>query len=256
MKRSDFLQRFIAIAGYGSFNLQTLIPKRKIYLQQFFVAGFRHYKGMEILLYMEDNDLLELRREPQNEHDDCAIALYWQQEKIGYIPAELNEMLAKLLDAQALPLLGMITHLNREVKPWENVVAAVYFLQDESVEIPPYANYLKQVAQPVYRTTRKAENDKLFEQVFDYDNRIVEVSSITIPSIKKYFEEYYEMNKKRKVMYNGKPHAHVPTDDIYTYMYNVNPVKWVTADDGNKYILIEFIENPATDSYALPILTK
>ena len=77
MKRSDFLQRFIAIAGYGSFNLQTLIPKRKIYLQQFFVAGFRHYKGMEMLQHMEINDLLELRREPENAHDECAIALCW-----------------------------------------------------------------------------------------------------------------------------------------------------------------------------------
>lgn len=246
MKRSDFLQRLIAIAGFGSFNLQTLIPKRKIYLQQFFVAGFRHYKGMEMLPHMEVNDLIELRREPENEHDDCAIALYWQQEKIGYIPAELNEMLAKLLDAQALPLLGMITHLNREVKPWENVVAAVYFLQDETVEIPAHAAYLKQVAQPVYRTSKKAAQDKLFEQVFDYDNRIVDVTAINIPEIKKHFEQYFS-DKKYKVMYNGKPHVHVYTDDIYAYMYHVNPVKWVTADDGKKYILFEYIENPVSD---------
>ncbi len=251
MKRSDFLQRLIAIAGFGSFNLQTLIPKRKIYLQQFFVAGFRHYKGMEMLPYMEASDLLELRREPENEHDDCAIALYWQQEKIGYIPAELNEMLAKLLDAQALPLLGMITHLNREVKPWENVVAAVYFLQDETVKIPSYATYLKQVAQPVYTTSKKAAQDKLFEQIFDYDNRIVDITAISIPSIKKHFEHYY-MDKKYNVMYNGKPHVHVYTDDIYTYMYNVNPLKWVTADDGQQYILFEYIENPDTDLYNLP----
>ncbi len=251
MKRSDFLQRLIAIAGYGSFNLQTLIPKRKIYLLQFFVAGFRHYKGMEMLAHMEANDLIELRREPDNEYDDCAIALYWQQEKIGYIPADYNEMLAKLLDAQALPLLGMITHLNREVKPWENVVAAVYFLQDEKVEIPAHAAYLKQVAQPVYKTSKKAARDKLFEQVFDYDNRIVDVAAIEIPEIKKHFERYFD-HKKYKVMYNGKPHAHVYTDDIYSYMYNVNPIEWVIADDGKKYILFEYIQNPGTNSYSLP----
>lgn len=155
MKRSDFLQRLVALAGFGSFTLQTLIPKRKLYLQQFFVAGFRHYKGMELLDYMRVNDLLELRREPGNEHDGCAIALYWQQEKIGFIPSAENEMTAKLLDAQALPLLGMITHLNKEVKPWENVAAAVYFLQDETVEIPAHAGYLKQVYKPVYKTNLK-----------------------------------------------------------------------------------------------------
>lgn len=251
MNRSDFLQRLVAIAGFGTFNLQTLIPKRKIYLQQFFVAGFRHYKGMELLPYMEVNDILELRREPDNEHDDCAIALYWQQEKIGYIPYEVNEMTAKLLDAQALPLLGMITHLNREVKPWENVVAAVYFLQDESVQMPAHAAYLQQLAQPVYKTTKEATREKLFEQIFDYDNRIVDIHSITIPVIKNHFEKYYS-DKKYTVMYNGKPHAYIYTDDIYTYMYNVNPLKWVTADDGKKYILFNFIENPDTDSYNLP----
>lgn len=243
MNRSDFLQRLIAIAGYGNFKLQALVPKRKIYLQQFFVAGFRHYNGMDLLPYMEVNDLLELRREPDNEHDDCAIALYWQQEKIGYIPAEQNEMLAKLMDAQALPLLGRITHLNREVKPWENVVAAVYFLQDESVEIPPYAGYLKQVAQPIYTTTKRANREKLFEQVFKHSNRIVDTNAITIPEIKKHFEKYLT-EKKYKVMYNGKPHVHVYTDDIYTFLYNVNPIKWVKADDGKKYILFEYSENP------------
>ncbi len=241
MNRSHFLQRLIAIAGYGNFKLQALVPKRKIYLLQFFVAGFRFHKGMELLPYMEVNDLLELRREPENEHDDCAIALYWQQEMIGYIPASSNEMLAKLLDAQALPLLGMITHLNREVKPWENVVAAVYFLQDETVEIPAYASYLKQVTQPEYTTTKKATKDKLFEDVFDYDNRIVDVAAITIPPIKKYFQQYHERDKRRQVMYNGKAYTHVPTDDIYTYMYNVNPIEWVTADNGQEYILFEFV---------------
>lgn len=246
MKRSDFLQRLIAIAGYGSFNLQSLIPKRKIYLQQFFVAGFRHYKGMDMLPYMQVNDLLELRREPDNAHDECAIALYWQQEKIGYMPAKENEMTAKLLDAKALPLLGMITHLNTEVKPWENVVAAVYFLQDENVEIPPYADYLKKQLEPEYRTSKKANRDKLFDQVFNYPNRLLDVSAIKMSDIKAHFEKYYSSEKYR-VLYKGRPHAHVYTDDIYTYMYNVNPVEWVTADDGEKYILFEFTENPDTN---------
>ncbi len=117
MKRSDFLTRLIGISGFGVFNVQALIPKRKIYLQQFFVAGFRHYKGMEMLEHLQENDLLELRREVENEYDDCAIAVYWQQEKIGFVPADLNEMLARLMDVRALPLLGMITHINRQVKP-------------------------------------------------------------------------------------------------------------------------------------------
>lgn len=246
MKRSDFLQRIIGIAGFGSFNLQTLITKRKIYLQQFFVAGFRFYKGMELLPYMNNNDLLELRREASNEYDDCAIALYWQQEKIGFIPADLNKLLAKLMDANALPLLGMITHLNKEVKPWENVMAAIYFLQDETIEIAPHAAYLQQLTKPVYNTIPKAQNNKLFEDVFDVSNRIVNVDAIELPEIKAHYKKYFN-HKKYMVMYKGQPHVHAYTDDIYSFMYNVQPIQWVTADDGEKYLLFKFETNPDDD---------
>lgn len=242
MKRSDFLRRLIGITGFGLFNVQALIPKRKIYLQQFFVAGFKHYRGMQLLSHMQVNDLLELKREPENMHDLSAIALYWQQEKIGYVPAEQNEILAKLLDAQALPLLGMITHLKRDVKPWENVVAAIYFLQDDTIIIPPHADYLRQLQKPVYRTTKKEVKEELFDQLFENDNRIVDISSIQIPEIKKHLLQYYS-DEKYTVTVNNKPYLHLFTDDIYTYMYNVNPIKWMKADDGEKYILFEFVEH-------------
>jgi hypothetical protein len=51
-----------------------------------------------------------LRKEPNNEHDECAIALFWQDEKIGYVPASCNEIIARLIDAQALPLLGCMNN--------------------------------------------------------------------------------------------------------------------------------------------------
>lgn len=245
MKRSDFLKRLILISGFGSFKLQTLIPKRKIYLQQFFVAGFRHYKGMDLLPYIQENDLLELRREPENNHDECAIALYWQQEKIGYIPAEINEMTSKLLDAKALPLLGMVTHLNREVKPWENVVAAIYFLQDDTIKIAPHANYLQQLQTPIYTTTKKTKRNKLLEEIFECTDRIIDTEAITIPEIKRHFTKYYT-RKVPIVKYKGRHYTQVSTDDIYTFLYQVNPLEWITADDGKKYLLFNYVDNSNT----------
>lgn len=239
MNRSDFLKRFIAIAGFGSFAPSLLTQKRKVYLQQFFIAGFRHYRGLELLPHMEENDLLELRREPENEHDDCAIALHWQQEKIGYIPYDQNEMLAKLIDAKALPLLATITHLNNNVKPWENVVAAVYFLQDESIETPAYASYLHQVAQPIYKSKVKKPKQKAAEDIFEHYERIVDVSQIIQPQIKTHFEEWYS-KKGKTILYKNIPHILVDTDDIYNYLYQVNALEWVTAEDGKQYILFDF----------------
>lgn len=242
MHRSDFLKRVIAITGLGTFSLQALIPKQKIFLQQFFVAGFRFYKGMELLPYMQVNDLLELRREPDNEHDEFAIALYWQQEKIGYMPAGINEMTARLIDANALPLLGMITHLNKEVKPWESVSAAIYILRDKNTDIPVYAPYLTKPDEPVYSTLANRKEEDLYDEIFENSNRIVDVDTISNPDIRAHFKKYYT-GKKHWVMYKNKPYAHVYTDDIYSYMYEVNPLEKVVADDGKKYILFNFEGN-------------
>lgn len=243
MKRSDFLMRLIGIAGFGTFNLQAIIPKRKIYLEQFFVAGFRHYKGMEFLEFMQPNDLIELRREPENEHDECAIALYWQQEKIGFVPADLNELLSRLVDAQALPLLGTITHLNKKVKPWESVAIAIYFLQDNTFEIPEHAKHLQQITQPIYTTNLTQKKRDLYEEVFNNYTGIVDIEAIELPEIKYHFTKYFT-KEKYSVFYKGKRYAHINNNDIYTYMYNVQPIEPIIADDDEEYILFKFINYP------------
>ncbi len=230
MKRSDFLQRLISVAIFGKLPISTLITKRKVYLLQCFVAGFRHYRGMELLNEMEVNDLIELRREPKNLYDDFAIALYWQQEKIGFIPAEFNETIARLLDAEALPLLASITHLHKEVKPWENVGVAVYFLQEEK-ELPAHTDYLQQLVDPVYRTVPKKN---LMDDLYETTNRIIHIPTIPEKSVREFYTKYYG---SKKVFVKGEEHLLIDTDDIYTHMYNNFPVKWLNADDGERYLL-------------------
>ncbi len=243
MKRNDFLKRLIGIAGFGTYNLQTIIPKRKIYLEQFFVAGFRHYKGMKILENLQVNDLLELRREPENEHDDCAIALYWQQEKIGFLPSNLNALLSRLIDAKALPLIGTITHLNKKVKPWESVAVAIYFMQDDAFEIPAHAAHLQQIQQPVYQSKLSKAKRDLYKEIFDNYTGIVDINTIAIPEIKSYIEKYCK-HEKYTVLYNNKSYVNITTDSIYSYMYNIEPVAPIISDNGKEYILFKFLEKP------------
>lgn len=101
---------------------------------------------------MKEGDLLELVKEPENEYDHCAIALHLQGNKIGFIPASVNEMLSYLLDAEALSLFAEITHLEKESQPWENVAIAVYFVQEVNKELPAHASYLTRIEVPHYRT--------------------------------------------------------------------------------------------------------
>jgi len=136
MNRSLFLKRLIGIPGLGFFSFAQVAASQKVYLLQTYVAGFRFHKGMELLPHMQEEDVVELRRQPENEYDEFAVAICWQQELIGYLPAASNEVIARLMDAKALPLFGIITHLQPDAKPWENVAVAVYFITN--VKVPEY----------------------------------------------------------------------------------------------------------------------
>jgi hypothetical protein len=208
------------------------------------VAGFRHYKGMALLAQMKEGDLLGLVREPENQYDDCAIALHWQGSKIGSIPADTNEMLSYLLDAEALSLFAVITHLEKNAQPWENVAVAVYFVQEVNKDLPAHAGYLTLIEAPHYRTLNKKkptpqqeEQYATYDDLFDDYNRVINLD--TIPAehqkAKDYFEQYYS---KYPVTIN-KPgrYVHVKDDGIYTFMYDIDDsIEMVKDVKGESYM--------------------
>ncbi|RYY46941.1 MAG: hypothetical protein EOO06_13445 [Chitinophagaceae bacterium] len=245
MTRSTFLNRLIGIAGLGFFGLADIQQLQKIYLLQCFVAGFRFHRGMELLPMLQEGDLLELRREPENKHDEFAIALYWQQEMVGYLPAACNELLSRLMDAQALPLLAGITHLDRSVKPWENVAIAVYFLQPEKKDLPPHAAYLTQLAKPAYRT-RPGQlplelrdmpllrpGEELVPDVLDEPDRVIDLSGIEDAEVRGWFERHYG---HRRLDIPDGDYVLVPDNGIYTHMYNVDSIGWIKDRSGKKWL--------------------
>lgn len=159
MKRADFLKKLITSVAVGALPLSLTKDFRKIYLLQCFVAGFQHYEGMNLLAQMNEGDLLELVREPENKFDPNAVALHWQGKKIGFIPAAINEMLRLLLDTDALSLFAVITHLEKDSKPWENVAVAVYFIQEANKDLPAHANHLTLIEAPHYHTLKNKKTD-------------------------------------------------------------------------------------------------
>jgi hypothetical protein len=246
LTRSAFLQRLIPLIGLGRLTYRQAQGYRKIYLFQSFVAGFRFYRGMELLPMMGVNDPLELRREPENEYDSFAIALYWQEEKIGFLPAANNEMIARLLDAEALPLLAFITHINYEVQPWENIAVAVCHLQPMEKQLAPHAFYLTTLQSPMYSTKRRKKQEILahvsdrLPHVLETDNRVIALESIDDPEVQDYFKRHYF--DKAPLTVGGKPFALVSDDGIYNYMYQVEGKQWVQADDGKEYLEFTYQE--------------
>lgn len=245
MNRSSFLSQLLSSIAIGKLPVSLTKDFRKIYLLQCFVAGFRHYEGMELLPQMKEGDLLSLVREPGNQYDPKAVALHWQDKKIGFIPAKTNEMLSYLLDAEALSLFAVITHLQKNAKPWENLAIAVYFIQEANKDLPAHANYLTRIEAPHYRTLKKAEGEREvirhmelpgLDTIFENSNRVINLD--TIPEAYAEAKASLEKNYLKYTVRIGQSdrYVQVPDDGIYSYLYEISDeVKVVKTDDGKSF---------------------
>lgn len=77
---------------------------REIFLLSSYVAGTGYVKNIaEKTESMTPETVLELRRDPKNKYDAMAIqVLNGKQERIGFVPRDDNEILARLMDAGKL----------------------------------------------------------------------------------------------------------------------------------------------------------
>ena len=99
----------------------------QLFLYDCHVRGFRHHKGPQLLPQMKEGDILDLVREYGNEHDDSAVAVYWEGQKIGYLPMQENVVLANLIDF-GMRLESHIVYTEPDADPWEQCFIAVELL--------------------------------------------------------------------------------------------------------------------------------
>lgn len=162
MKRSTFLKNMLSLFGATVIPVDLLPSYDKIFLLQCFVRGFQYYDGHKLLHQMQQNRMLTLQREPNNKYDECAIAIYYQTQKIGYIPREENEILSKILDADLLTLAAEIVQVEKNVAHWEQVNIAIYCLKP-SQNNTAY-EYLKSTQTPIYYTLNPTNCYGVYEQ--------------------------------------------------------------------------------------------
>lgn len=128
MNRIEFLQRFLGsgllLTSPNIIAKTEPIAHKEILLYEGFVAGFVHYKGNDLLHQMKHSDALDLVREPENAYDEKAIAVYWQGEKIGFMPQLDNKVLAAILDA-ALPCTAHIAAIYPKNPNWEKMLFGI-----------------------------------------------------------------------------------------------------------------------------------
>jgi hypothetical protein len=155
LNRSDFIRKLLVGVGLSSIPTAVLALAKqyqRIYLLQNFVRGFKYYEGPQLLKELEAGAILQLVREPHNRFDDFAIALYYNNKKIGFVPMEHNEILAKLLDADLLKLHAEIQAVEPTAKTWENIAFTIYALKESTEPLCEQAQYLLKVDNPQYAT--------------------------------------------------------------------------------------------------------
>jgi hypothetical protein len=125
MKRRNFLHTLSGAVGFGLSRAirakTTLMPlRRRLILQESPLAGYQYHRAAAIWPFLQVGEKLHLRREPSNPHDRYAIAVWFKNEHLGYIPQRENRMLATLMDRGERPEASIIRLLDEE-NPWRKI---------------------------------------------------------------------------------------------------------------------------------------
>lgn len=79
---------------------ELMLFARELVVLECHVAGTSYLELEEVEPKLKSDDRFFLIREPQNEHDSFAVAIYTADKvKLGYLPKSKNESVARLLDA-------------------------------------------------------------------------------------------------------------------------------------------------------------
>ena len=120
MKQNNFGKR-------GLFFRNLTQSSDVILLQESPVAGFQHHRGVAIWPFLREGEKLNLVRESVNQHDRNAVAVYFRNDKLGYVPQRENATLAQMLD-RGEKLDAQIIRLLEEENPWRRVRIQVSLL--------------------------------------------------------------------------------------------------------------------------------
>ena len=107
-------------------------PVKKVHLDNFHIAGFGYWDGCEVFEQLKIGTKLDLVREPDNHFDPCAVAIYFGEYKLGFIPFGKNHDISKYLDMGLGDIYEVrITRLTPDAHP-ENQVGVILSIKNQN----------------------------------------------------------------------------------------------------------------------------
>ena len=102
---------------------------KKVHLDNFHIAGFGYWDGCEAFEHLKIGTKLDLVREADNTFDPYAVAIYYGEYKLGFIPRGSNHDISKYLDMGLNDIYDVrITRISPEVHPEDQVEVIVNIL--------------------------------------------------------------------------------------------------------------------------------
>ena len=102
-------------------------PIKKSHLTNFHIAGFGYWEGCEAFENLKIGTKLDLVREADNPFDPYAVAIYYEDFKLGFIPRGSNHDISKYLYMGLEDIFEVrITRVTPDVHPEQQVEVIVY----------------------------------------------------------------------------------------------------------------------------------
>lgn len=101
---------------------------QEIFLLEIVVAGTSYCKEIKSIDHLIlPEKVLTMKREPNNEFDECAIAIYCDGIRIGFVPADMNLVCSRLMDAGKLFFCRVVS--KEWTNQWLEINANIYMVE-------------------------------------------------------------------------------------------------------------------------------
>ena len=101
------------------------------HLAHFDIAGFTYYEGVLAFNELKIGVQLQLKLEEDNKYDARAVAIYYNDFKLGFIPRSENRIIYKLLKVGIDCLEVRIQRVDKKENPENQVGVIIHLIKEE-----------------------------------------------------------------------------------------------------------------------------
>jgi len=100
------------------------------HFSHFHIAGFTYYEGATVFNELKIGTELRLVLEPENKYDPNAVAIYYKDTHLGYVPRNNNSEISKILEMGHEIFGARIQQINQQANP-ENQIGVMVYVKEK-----------------------------------------------------------------------------------------------------------------------------